>query len=213
MNRLIAGFAVCVLILGGSGRAQADLIVNGGFETGDFTGWTFNTPPGFLVEPSGYGGIPSNNGNYHVNFGSTSSQPGMISQVITDTSGSNYTLGMWVLGDGGENEFTVKWNGTTIYDMSISDTLHITAASEISLNYISLTFTVQGTGSDTVALEGWDNGDNPGAIALDDVSLVPAISSAVPEPTTAVVASFGAVAFLAHGWCRYRRIKRRHAAG
>jgi hypothetical protein len=200
MKPWIPGIAVCVLILGGSGRAAADLIVNGGFETGDFTGWTFNTPPSFLVEPSGHAGIPSHSGNYHVNYGSTSSQPGMISQMITDTSGSNYTLGMWLLGDSGTNEFTVKWNATTIYDMSIPDTLHVATP-----YYIPLSFTVQGTGTDTLTLQGWDNGSNPGAIALDDVSLVPAGSLAAPEPSSlTVVLGMGILGVAGYLW---RRVK------
>ena len=70
MKRWITGFAVCVLILGASRQASADLIVNGGFETGDFSGWTANVESSFVVENSGHAGIPSHSGNYHVNFGS-----------------------------------------------------------------------------------------------------------------------------------------------
>jgi hypothetical protein len=38
-------------------------------------------------------------------------------------------------------------------------------------------------------------------------------TAAVPERSTAVVAVFGAVAFLAYGWSRHRRARRRQAAG
>jgi hypothetical protein len=37
-------------------------------------------------------------------------------------------------------------------------------------------------------------------------------SAAVPEPSTAIMAAFGAVAFLAYGWSRHRRAQRRQAA-
>jgi hypothetical protein len=37
-------------------------------------------------------------------------------------------------------------------------------------------------------------------------------AAAVPEPSTALVAVFGAVAFIAYGWSRHRRAQRRQAA-
>jgi hypothetical protein len=37
-------------------------------------------------------------------------------------------------------------------------------------------------------------------------------TAAVPEPSTAIVACFGAVAFIAYGWSRHRRAQRRQAA-
>ena len=43
------------------------------------------------------------------------------------------------------------------------------------------------------------------------VTLAPSVSS-VPEPSTAIVAALGAVAFIACGWSRHRRDQRRQAA-
>jgi hypothetical protein len=37
-------------------------------------------------------------------------------------------------------------------------------------------------------------------------------AAAVPEPSTALVSVFGAVAFIAYGWSRHRRQQRRQAA-
>jgi hypothetical protein len=39
-----------------------------------------------------------------------------------------------------------------------------------------------------------------------------ATATATPEPSTALVAAFGAVAFAAYGWSRHRRAQRRQAA-
>jgi PEP-CTERM motif len=198
MKRWIPGFAICVLILTGSERAVADLIQNGGFETGDFTDWTLTPAPSFLVEPSGHGGIPSHSGSYHLNIGSTTADPGIISQTVSDMPGSNYTLSMWLLGDGGPNFFSVKWNGTAIYDMAIPDTLHVPIP-----YYIQLSFVVQGTGSDTVTLSGGDDGNSPGAIALDDVSLVPGGALAAPEPSSlTLVLGVGILGLAAYRWRR-----------
>jgi hypothetical protein len=184
MKRVMLMVVGLGLLVGGQVRA-GNLIVNGGFETGDFSGWNANVEASFVVLPSGQNGIPSHSGNYYVNFGTYTDAPGILSQTVSDMSGSNYTLAMWLLGDGGVNEFKVQWDGTTIYDMSIPDTLHTPTP-----YYIQLSFTVQGTGSDTVTLYGGDNGDNPGAITLDDVSLVPA-ASAVPEPTSLALLGMG----------------------
>jgi hypothetical protein len=51
-------------------------------------------------------------------------------------------------------------------------------------------------------------GTDPWVIA----STATAVATAVPEPSTAIVAVFGAVAFLAYGWSRHRREQRRTAA-
>jgi hypothetical protein len=66
-------------------------------------------------------------------------------------------------------------------------------------------------------LVGYTGGSlEPGAATIDTLAgqlltgqLTPA---AVPEPSTAIVACFGAVAFMAYGWSRHRREQRRQAA-
>jgi hypothetical protein len=47
---------------------------------------------------------------------------------------------------------------------------------------------------------------------ISQVLTVPGASAIVPEPSTAVVAVFGAVAFVAYGWSRHRREQRQQAA-
>jgi hypothetical protein len=196
------------LVLGGVGKARAtNLLVNGGFEMGDFSGWTTNAARDLLVEPTGHNGLPSHSGNYYANFGTFSSQFGTISQSVSDTAGKNYTLNMYLLSDGGGttygspllNEFKVEWNGMIIYDKS-----NLPASP-----YTLLSFSVLGTGSDTLTLSGFDNGSSPGALALDDVSLNPSVSSA-PEPATLTLAGLNALGLLGFAWWR-RRNRRREA--
>ena len=58
-------------------------------------------------------------------------------------------------------------------------------------------------------------GGNDGALAFFGISetlVVPGAMTAVPEPSTALVAMFGAVSFLAYGWSRRREPRRRVAA-
>jgi hypothetical protein len=56
----------------------------------------------------------------------------------------------------------------------------------------------------------WTWGTGPSADALT-VQIGPT-AAVVPEPSTAIGAAFGAVAFIAYGWSRQRRAQRRQAA-
>lgn len=71
-----------------------NLVTNGGFETGDFTGWT-------LVEPNGFsnvGGDPTfaHSGNFHANLAPDVGQTGSLSQVLSTTAGTAYVLTFWL---------------------------------------------------------------------------------------------------------------------
>ena len=57
----------------------------------------------------------------------------------------------------------------------------------------------------------WTN-SSPSFGGTDPWVIAVAESSAVPEPSTAIVAVFGTVAFIAYGWSRHRRAQRRQAA-
>jgi PEP-CTERM motif len=46
---------------------------------------------------------------------------------------------------------------------------------------------------------------------ISEVLTVPASTTAVPEPSTAVVAVFGATALIGYGWSRHRQAQRRQA--
>jgi len=174
MNRLILPLAVAALLLGCVGRARADLIVNGGFETGDFTGWMVSntSPSNTFVTPYYSNGDPEDNyfpqsGNYLAVFGNAGSL-GTISQTVADTAGQQYILNMYLESNGTTpNEYQVQWNGATLYDQTNIP----------SQPWNLLSFTVVGTGSDSLALNG---SDDPNFLALDSVSL----TSAVPEPAT-----------------------------
>jgi hypothetical protein len=50
------------------------------------------------------------------------------------------------------------------------------------------------------------------SLTIDNIRVTAALEAVVPEPSTAIVAVFGAMAFLAYGWSRHRREQRRLAA-
>ena len=100
---------VCTL-----GSAHANIVNNGGFETGDLTGWTASGETGGdHVNVGGRGNSP-HSGSYSVNIGSTGPL-GYITQDLNTIAGATYTLSFWLQNQAGpSNEFVVNWGGITL---------------------------------------------------------------------------------------------------
>lgn len=154
---LVAGIAQCV---------QANLIVNGGFETGDLTGWTY--VGGSAGVSASYGYSP-HSGNYFFYFGNVRSDGILMSQNIADSAGTTYDLTWWIAGNGtGPSDANVYWNGTLVSRLG----------SPIpNQPYTEYSVAVTGTGSDVLKF-GLRN--DPNFDALDDVSLNPTVAG-VPD--------------------------------
>ncbi len=195
MKRVVAILAILTL-LSFAGQSKADLIVNGGFETADFTGWTVNA--GATGVAGNFDGYRPHSGNFFAALGHVGTPIGSISQSITTTVGDSYTLSLFLGSDGAlPNQFVVQWNGTTLYDQSsLPDT-----RSNPSGQYNLLSFTVVGTGSDTLTFL---ERNDPAYLALDDVTLVLAPTNAVPEPASMVLVAMGGL-----GMAGVRFIRRR----
>ncbi|MBM3968159.1 MAG: hypothetical protein FJ308_24340, partial [Planctomycetes bacterium] len=99
---------------------KQSLIKNGGFETGDFTGWTQVGDTGSRSVEDGTGCIPRRypaSGNYLSAFGNDG--PGGIEQLIDTVPGSYYTVefaffnGPWT----SEFYFQATWDGQVVFDL------------------------------------------------------------------------------------------------
>jgi hypothetical protein len=147
----------------GAVQGQTDLVVNGGFETGDFTGWTVTDDTGGIsVDDGSNSGITPHSGNYEAGLG-TIGALGYLSQTLPTTAGATYVLSFWLNSPDGDtpNEFQVSWNGTMLFDQTDLP----------ALGWTNLQFTVTATGTSTVLQFGAQ--DDPSYLALDDVSVLP----------------------------------------
>jgi hypothetical protein len=145
-------------------RAGYDLVVNGGFETGDFTGWTATSS---LAVASGYG----LGGGFGVKYG-PSDVDAQLYQSIATIPGATYTFSFWQQTRvSGPNEFQANWNNMVV--LELMDT-------PITANFTQYIFTEVATSSSTqirFALR-----QSPGFSAMDQVSVEPA--PIVPEPSS-----------------------------
>jgi hypothetical protein len=170
------------------------IVNNGGFETGNFTGWTLNASSkyDFVTTSSSY----VHSGSYGSALGQDGSL-GYLYQTLTTSPGQNYLLSLWL--DNPENsagatpnQFLVQWNGTTIFNQT-----NIPFAAWTNLQFI-----VTATGASTLLKFGFE--DTPYYLGLDDISVTqispPAFETAqqATTPTTAFNLTWSAVAGLVY---------------
>jgi hypothetical protein len=108
----MALLAICAQV----GTASAAL-VNGGFETGDFTGWSIDSVSNWaLVMDSG-----SKEGTYHAELG-TYGSVGTLSQTFSTTAGQAYSVKYWLANDlSGDNSFQALWNNSAIQATALTN--------------------------------------------------------------------------------------------
>ncbi len=148
-------------------RAQ---VVNGDFETGDFSGWVRSGNMGFTSVVTS----PVHTGLWAAQFGPVGSL-GFIEQNIVTAPGASYLIDLWLQVDGGTREFQVSWDGSIIDDRTGSpDTLPAGGYTEYSYN-------VAATGASTNLKFGFRQ--DPSYLRIDDIS-VTQVANSVPEPGT-----------------------------
>jgi hypothetical protein len=140
------------------------LVENGGFETGDFTGWNlFGGDPADNFVTNTINGVFPHSGNYYAVLGATNLS--YLSQTLATTEGEPYVLSLWLNSPDGlsPNVFLVSWNATTLFNQT-----NMPASS----GWTNLQFKVLATGTNTVLEFGFL--DIPSFLGLDAISVYPA---------------------------------------
>ena len=192
------GLVVCLLGFATT-AARADLVVNGGFETGDFTGWTTVAAQTTF---GGFGVTPQNphSGNYDAYFNQFFGL-NSIRQNLTTVSGSSYNLDFWLqIGGDRDAEINALVGGLTV--LSITNTPSTTTYSEYTFTFLatasitSLEFQVNNGVGFAFNEVAW----------LDDVSVTQLRS--VPEPASLTMLALGGLGLISY---TLRRRKQRLA--
>jgi hypothetical protein len=160
-----------------AGVQAAELVVNGGFETGDFTAWT--TSDSFSTF-YGVDGAGPHHGNFSAYFGALDPSDS-IAQVLATTAGTHYTVSFWL-----DSEFTsgdaagfVGTFGATTF-ISLSD-------ADADFTFKPFSFDVVASGPYTQLTFAAYNANF--FYTLDDVSV-----TAVPENATYALMALGLAA-------------------
>ena len=147
--------------------ARANLITNGGFETGDYTGWTHSGGNTNAVMGT-FNGTAPHSGNFQAVLGTNFPffPSASISQSVATTSGATYTVDFFAAATSGflENSFTlsVTWGGGTVFS-------HLFTSDS---GYTEYTFNVTASASSTAL--SFINTGGVGFLLLDDISVTPA---------------------------------------
>jgi len=182
------GAAALVLATFLAGAAQASIITNPGFETGNFTGWALSGDTSFTAVDN----FSPHSGSFGAFLGTSVGTPGStgsITQTLATTVGVLYDIEFWLSTPIMPNFFSVSFDGIVLD--SLTD---ITTSSSIPIPVYTL-FSYTALASSTSTNLVFTFRHDPWGWDLDDVSVEAA--TAVPDPGSLPLFGGGLIALLA----------------
>ena len=180
-----AEFAVPTLVI--QTAAGANLVTNGGFETGSLSGWTQGGNTGFTGVLAG----GASAGTYQAYMGPITTS-GSLTQTLTTVTGARYDLNYQLRATGlTPNRFDVFWNGGAVAALTLNNTANFGWTGFSALNLVA-------TGTTTTLSFVFRH--DPGFFYLDEVSVT--ATTATPEGST--MALVGGALLLIGGYRRNR---------
>jgi hypothetical protein len=167
----------CAAGLAIAGTAKADSqVVNGGFETGSFSGWTLTGIPSYtLVASFSMGAYHPYQGSDYALLGSYGAES-YLSQTVGTTPGDWYSITYALASDGGApSEFSVLAGGSELSDVSNLPKSDYVLDSSPAFQAVSSSTTIE-----------FGSRDDPGYLLLDDVS-ISQVSAPTPIRATSAV--------------------------
>lgn len=184
MKILVIGLTIALMEALTSTARAAELVTNGGFETGDFIGWTQSGNTADNVVDN----LFPHSGSYAAALGPIGSV-GFLSQTLATVPDQTYTLSFYLQSEtssGFPDEFSVSVGGSTLLDQ----------ANILAQPYAKYSFDFTATSPSTDLIFGFQN--DRSYFDLDDVSF-----ATVPESSNVTgISAFGAlsISYLLKRW-------------
>lgn len=164
---IVAASFILMISINVTSASALNLVTNGDFETGDFTGWTTNGS--YISMGSGFGS------QFAANLGTGGTLGSLSQSGILTTPGQGYQLSFSLASSGGiVNQFQVLVNGVTLYS-ELNEASH-------PYGIYTFNFVADSLLTELAFLERND----PGGFALDNIELAP-----IPEPSTLLLLGIG----------------------
>jgi len=169
----------------------SNLVVNGGFETGNFNGWTKGSNTGFFGVDSNSQAVHSGSyGAYlgaieYGSFDTNLNAGNQLSQILSTTQAGTYTLDYWLDNwNSGPDGFEAIWDGKVIAGSLINN------ANAFGWTEVTFSGLVATSSATTLQFNAFQN---PSYFGLDDVSVTPMDSPIAesPEPGSLLLMGTG----------------------
>ena len=178
MKLKVTMLSVAVLVLSSAALA-GNIVVNGGFENGNFNNWTVtqaSSGTDLRIDSTN-----PHSGTYDAAFGATGGQNDYISQALATVAGDSYTFSFWLdASHSTSGQFVAYWGGTQVL-----------STGGVAGGYKQYTYSEVATSTSTTIKFGGNT--PPSWYYLDDVSVVDngPTTTATPEPASLMLLGCG----------------------